>query len=712
MSQTPSQIEFSNLTVKIKNDISNFIKNELESHFPNLKNQIISSKSDEIVKQIMQNLEQWFDGQIPEKYKKIVLKKIHEEKWSDVIEAFKHELIFGTSGIRGKLSISLNEKDCESELISLNEFGFNSEVLRGSNSINEITIMKNISGLINYFKKKNFSKIVVGYDSRISGKQFSRLISNMFLKENFNVILFDEPNSLPELSFAVTYFDADMGIEITASHNDKRYNGYKLITKSGSPPTADMREEISNEIFSNSDEIPFDLLSFDYNANKFNFVSNKISIITDSSNFSKIKSLTDMKKQYLNQILNVILNKNLVEKYSSEINIGYSALHGTGYDSVSKFFEKLNLKNIKYVSNMIHPESLFPNFNSKQILDPSDNKTASLVVNAFISEYGYSEFEKLDLLCYTDPDADRLGIIIPVSEDEKPIYGNWKLIKANDAWSLFLWYLLENYSTHSHLSQSNFKDLFVVKSFVTSDLLLHISKKFGIECIDGKVGFSDLTHLVQKKWNDKKINVGMFEESCGYGIAGNPKYNTKMHILEKDGVVALAFLIEILSYVKSKKISLSDFLNSIYLESDIGFFSTYRKELPQDGIFEGIKGDLLLEQIVKNVESFCVLANKKIEENNPIKINNHPITKIQKFSTGRYDDKFWKGFPDEGIRFYLNSEINHITIRSSGTEPKIRIFIQYRTLKISKENISTKKFSIETVVKELSEWVEKLIINA
>jgi len=707
-----SQLEFQNLKKHVQTNIFHFIENEYFQNFSNLEKNYLLAKCNELTKQTMLNLENWFQDTIPEKYKRIIILAINEEKWYDIIEAFKRELVFGTSGIRGKLSVSLDEKKCIDELNLLNDFGFDSQILRGPNSINEITIMKNMSGLINYLRKNKFSKIIVGYDSRIGSKLFSKLISTMLLQKNFNVVLFDEPNPLPELSFAVTHLNADMGIEITASHNDKRYNGYKLITKSGSPPNAKLREEITHEIFCNKEDIPYDLLSLNYNDEKFDFLSKNLLIIKNSSTLdSKQKSILNLKEHYLNQILNTIFNKSLIQKFSSEIRVEYSALHGTGYDPVSKFLTQININNIKYISKMILPDPLFSLFDSKQILDPSDNKTASIIVDAFISQYGIDEFKKLDALCYTDPDADRLGVIVKVSKNEQSIYGEWRLLKANDVWSLFLWYILDNYSSNPKLSIPNFDKLFVVKSFVTSDLIQYISKKYNIECIDGKVGFSDLTDIVQKKWKENKINIGMFEESCGYGIAGNPVNESKMHILEKDGIMALAFLIEIISYGKSKNLSITDLLNNIYLDSDIGFFSTYRKELPEEGIFEGIKGDLHLEQILKNVENFCSTVNKKIKDDNPLKICGIPITQIEKLSTGRYDGKFWKGFPDEGIRFYLDSQTNHITIRASGTEPKIRIFVQYRTLSIDTSNIFEKKLDTEILVKELSKNIEKFILT-
>ena len=269
-------------------------------------------------------------------------------------------------------------------------------------SINTITIMKNIFGLINYMKKKQFSKIVIGYDSRVCSNLFSRLIANMFLKNNFSIIFFDQINSLPELSFAVTHFKADMGIEITASHNDKRYNGYKLITQHGSPPTNTIREEISHEILNNPLEISYELLSYDYNDKFFNFISDSVLII---NNFS-LSNLTDksnntLTDEYLEQISNLVYDKEVVKKFASTISIGYSALHGTGFMPVSKLFEKLNITNVKYITKMIQPDSLFSLFDSKQILDPSDSLTSNVIIESFKDEYGKTEFDKLDLLCET-----------------------------------------------------------------------------------------------------------------------------------------------------------------------------------------------------------------------------------------------------------------------------------------------------------------------
>jgi len=710
---TESYLKYKNLRNQLKNDLLSFIETEFKSYSSDYDHNQFSLKKIKLFEKIFLNLDYWMKSTIPEKYKQTVIRSISQKKWSNIIEAFKEELSFGTSGIRGKLVVSLDEQECIDDLKSLDKFGFESNVLRGTNSINEITITKNIFGLINYMKRNQFSTIVIGYDSRVCSNLFSRLIANMFLKNNFSVIFFNQTNSLPELSFAVTHFKADMGIEITASHNDKRYNGYKLITQYGSPPTSKIREEISHEIFNNPLDISYELLSYDYNDKNFNFISDNVLIINDFSlSNSTDKSKNILINEYLEQISNLVFDKHVVKKFASNISIGYSALHGTGFMPVSKLFEKLNITNIKYITKMIQPDSLFSLFDSKQILDPSDFLTSNVIVESFNDEYGKIEFEKLDLLCYTDPDADRLGIIIKVPKDEQLIYGKWKLLKANDVWALFLWYILENFLNDNNSIFNNSEKLFIVKSFVTSDLLLYISNKYKIECIDGKVGFSDLSEIVRKKWKENKLNIGMFEESCGFGISGNLENDfTKLHILEKDGILSLSLIIEILCYAKSKNLSLQDLLNKIYLDNEIGFFATSRKELPERGIFEGIANELYQEKILKNVENLYFEVSEKIKNNEPLLLCGIPISKVEKFSTGRYDSKFWKNFPDEGIRFFLNSKINHITIRSSGTEPKLRIFVQYRISEINEKNIIEKKLLAENFIKELSNEIEKMILD-
>lgn len=702
-------LRFESIKDNVKLNIISIIKKDfLNDHI--ITSSLFLNTINEIADNTIFNLEKWINDDIPQKYKKFVFDTIEKENWYEIINAFYQELNFGTSGMRGKLTGSLKEDDSEKDLQSLEKKKSDSIILRGPNLFNEITLMKNVYGLVNYMKKNNLSKIVIGYDSRVQSKYFAELVTKIFLRHNFFVFLFDDVIPLPELSFAVTSLNADMGIEITASHNDKRYNGYKLITKTGSPPSIKIRNEISNEIFKNPQKGKFDLLDTDNNDILTNLEN--LVYLGDKQISTKTKEsrLINFHRKHTEQIKNMIFQSDLIAKYASTIKIGYSPIHGTGYNSVSKLLSELGFIDIKYISQTIKPDCFFPSFNMTQMLDPSDNSTSKIIVKEFVSQYGIHEFEKLDILCFTDPDADRLGVIVNVPKNEEIIYGKWKLLKANDVWTLFLWYMLEIISKSSKIFSSNLPKMFVVKNFVTTDALIHISKKYGIDCIDGKVGFSDLTTIVQKFWKEGKINIGMFEESCGFGIAGNPVYpEIKSHILEKDGILSLALLVEIVAYAKSINTTILQLLDKIYLDPNVGFFATFRIELPENGIYEGIKGELHQQRILKFVEKFYDEAEKKSKTNNPLKISGLPILNIKKYSTGRYDKKYWKNFPDEGIRFFLDSKENHITIRSSGTEPKIRIFVQYKMTEINRQNLLGKKIQGENLVKKIAEEVKLLL---
>ena len=191
-----SYLKYKKLLNNFKIDLQSFINKEFESYSSDYPQNNFELKKIIFLNQTLSNLDNWMKSTIPEKYKEIVIKTIFQKKWSNLIEAFKQDLAFGTSGIRGKLVVSLDENECTNDLKSLYKFGFQSDILRGTNSFNEITVMKNIFGLINYMKKKQFSKIIIGHDSRICSKSFSRLIANMFLKNNFDVVFFQHINSL------------------------------------------------------------------------------------------------------------------------------------------------------------------------------------------------------------------------------------------------------------------------------------------------------------------------------------------------------------------------------------------------------------------------------------------------------------------------------------------------------------------------------------
>ena len=710
MSSNNFNLRFKNSSEELQNQLKLFLKKNIFEKY-GFEKQDQSNYHNSIIQNTLSNIEYWLCQDIPSEYKEYVFLAIDEKRWSDIIESFYQELDFGTSGIRGKISISLDDQLCENQLNQFLKFNVDSTVLRGTNTVNEIMIAKYAKGLAHYMKKRGMTQFVVGYDNRIMSKVFARIVTKIFLKNELTVFFFNDITSFPELCFSLTTLGADLGIEITASHNDKRHNGVKIITELGSPPNSNERNEMAKEIFMNN-ETPIllernddeDFIKEKLKQNKLIYLGNKSTLKSDNT------TLTEIQHKYINQIKKFVLQPGIIEKYGSLIKIGYSASNGTGSQLILRLLNDVGFDDVKTISNLNYPNPTFPSFPLKQILDPSDEKVSQITINEFIKEYGEENLERLDILIYSDPDADRLGFIAKVPIEEQKFFGKWKFIKANDIYTLILWYYLKNlFDSNPSLSKKN--DLFIVKSYVTSDSIDAVAKKFKILCLNGKVGFSDLSNIVREFWKKGKINVGMFEESNGIGVAGSLEKDshTLSHILEKDAALAAILIAEVCTYAKSQNTTIIELLNQLYLDSEIGYYATFRLDLPEEKMFGGIATELYKQQIIKNAEKIAKDASEKIKNNSIYHLANVPISRIEKYSTGRYDKKYWKNFPDEGIRFFLSDNKGHITIRSSGTESKIRIFVQYKIYNITKENLPKEKFNSEKLVQKIAFDVKQIL---
>ena len=690
---------------EIRIKILQFLEKKLLEKFDR-KNEIVKATQN-IVDKILKNLESWLESDIPNELKANVMRTIKKEQWLEIMDAFYQDVSFGTSSCREKMTISLSEKNAMNDLKLLQKNKFDADILYGPNTINQITIARLAYGLLKYMKNNNLKKIVVGFDSRVLSSVFAKLVANIFLNEGFIVYLFNQESSTPELAFTVKKLNADMGVEITASHNDKRFNGFKIVTKSSGPPNVKERKEISKTIIDQK-PIMFSKLKNFQEVKDSEKKSKKLFFLDTKKSKSKFHSI-NIHKKYVSEILSLISKKRLINKYAPELKIGYSSIHGTGYSIISNIFKEFGLKKFKPISNMIKPDPFFLCFECKQSLEPSNEKVSKIILDEFRKEYGNKELLNLDALFFTDPDSDRLGIICPVPKSEQNLYGKYKFVTANELWTVLLWYYLKNFFEKNEFKRNDRKNFFITKSFITSDSLQAVCKKFSIQCKEGGVGFTELVTLVQSNWKKGKINLGIFEESNGFTIAGNPhvKSPVKSHILEKDGILAAAMILELLAYCKSKDSTLLEVLNQIYEDPEIGYIINLRMQIPKFGSFDSIIDDFQKKQIMMNAEHMVEMANKQATTNNPYKIGGHRVLRAEKYSSGRYDDKYWKNFSDDGIRFFLDSKTNHVTVRSSGTESKVRIFIQYKVTSQNEKNLYEKKILGNQLVENIASDIEK-----
>jgi len=660
-----------------------------------------------LVDNTIKNLDSWLTLDIPNEFKTSILKTIDKENWSQILDAFSEQIFYGTSSIRGKM---ISSSKFSSSIIDPKNFSqkkFLSKNLQGTSTFNPITLLGFATSIANFAKKHNFQKIIIGYDNRFQSKSFAILVSRFFLEKNFKIKIFDDICSTPELAFSVKKLHADLGIIITASHNDKRFNGLKIMNNLGGPFKKSQNNQIIKEI--NITKSNSSVLT--------QFLNKNMKIINEPKDLQNVKksnleiiSRNLITNEFLKYLLKFLSPKSENRKNISKLKIGFSATQGTGYHVASKLFSTLGIKT-HYIKSMILPNSTFNLFQINQNLEPGDKTVYKKTLNEFLKQYDKKQLDKLDAILFTDPDSDRIGVICKVPKNEEKIFGKYKFVTGNELWTIVLWFMLKN------LNKKNIKifdknNFFVVKSFITSDSIKAISNQFNVKCYDGNVGFPELTNLVQTKWNKNMINLGIFEESNGFTIGGNPniKSNILPHILEKDGFLGIMKILEVLAYAKSKNLTFLEILNQVYQTERIGYYHNFRTQFPEKGSFEHVTDNLNKNRILENVKKFTYTAEKYSKSKNPIKIGGLPILKVEKFPSVKKLNTLKDIFPFEGIRFYFDSPENHLTIRSSNTESKIRLFIQLKILpgnlplsnvktnaeKLSKKIISDSKKILDT----------------
>ena len=648
------------------------------------------------------NIEKWLSCDIPMGFRNTILRSMKNNEWYEILESFNNEIFYGTSSIRAKMVCSLESNQTLKDLKKLSSSSFCDDVLQGTNTFNPVTLLIFAIGLANHSKKSRYKRIVIGYDNRIQSKSFATMLCDFFLTFGFRTYLFDHMCSSPELVFSIKKLGADLGVMITASHNDKRFNGIKVFTKFGGQLTYKEKNQIVHAIGNN------------YKRN-LELISNFLKTREQEkhklhSNHIRINS-EEISTKYIEYLFNFISDIPIVKKNSKKLKIGFCSINGTGYKPASKLLKKLGISPL-YIHSMIRPDPLFSSFKSNQTLEPSNSIVYQKIISEFVKEYGKKKLETLDAILFTDPDSDRIGMICQTPKNEQKVFGKYRFVTGNELWTVVIWFYLQNLFTKHNLSLNTKNNLFVVKSFVTSDSIKAVCKKFHIKCIDGNVGFPELTNLVQKNLKKNLVNIGIFEESNGFTIAGNPNFKSNIlsHILEKDGFLGIVKIIELLAYAKSKNSTFLDILNQLYTKHEIGYFHNFRSQIPENGYFDSVFENPEKDQILLNVEKFTKIAERYSKTKTPLKLGNLSISKVKKYPIVKNMHNTQNKFPFEGIRFFFNSSENHLTIRSSSTESKIRLFIQLKIIPEGRNLLKT-KCDAEKISKKIIRDFKKILQN-
>jgi len=550
----------------------------------------------------------WLNSNSVDEKTKLELKAIDE---NEIKDRFYKDLDFGTGGLRGIIGA-------------------------GTNRLNIYTIGKVTEGLSNYLIKKykeNIS-VAIAYDSRHMSHEFAEFAARVFCGNNIKVYIFDSLTPTPILSYAVRELSCKAGIVITASHNPKEYNGYKVYNESGVQITDKAAEEILYHISLIKDFDDIKKISKDEALNNglLNYIGE------------------DIYSSYLQKVKNVTIRKQLIKKNSEKLNIIYTPLHGAGNVPIRRLFKELGYKNTFVVKEQENPNGDFPTA-------PYPNPENPAVFNIALK---MAKEINPDIILGTDPDCDRIGVMAEYNT------GEYKLLTGNEIGVLLSHYILTSLEEKKELPSNGV----IIKTIVTTDMVKPIGEEFGIEILEVLTGFKYIGELIEEL-KIKEFIFG-FEESYGY-LCGD-------FVRDKDGIIGAMLVCEMALYYKTKGISLYEALTKLYEE-----YGYYKEELISLE-FNGIEG-------VNKINNIMNSFRKDITH-----IDNHNVKEIEDYKLGfvkTLENNNIKNIslPKSNVIKFILEDNSWIVIRPSGTEPKIKIYISARgnSLKSCEENLDNLK---------------------
>lgn len=559
-------------------------------------NNELKNAENHLSKSAFENLKIWFFDERYKEFHTEIEKLIIDEKWEELEESFFKVLEFGTAGRRGKVGV-------------------------GPNRINLITVSESAQALADYLKlkKEHNLSVAIGWDVRNSSKELSRRCAEVLAANQIKVFYFDSPRSTPELSFAVRELKASAGIVISASHNPPQDNGIKVYWNDGAQVSSPNDKNLM-KIAQNIKDI-------------------KIGNFEELKQSGKIQILgEEIDEKYINTNTKLSVGKNRNAK------IVFSPIHGTGSTNLLRTLKSAGFKDIILVNEQMSFDGDFSTLPDKK--PNPENLSANKMAIKKLKQ------TRADIALTTDPDADRICVMsLEKNGEVRSFSGNQTAILAAD-------YLLSK--IHDKINKYEnlyFKDRrFICKSFVTTDALNALAKKYGIKIYDDlMVGFKFIGKKILQKESEGEIFVAGFEESLG-GLVGD-------QTRDKDAATIGLIISELASDLQKENKTLGEKLDEIYLE--IGFFT----EKTESVEFFGLDGFNKMQEIMRKVKS-------GEETFGATKIKDFKSLTETDAATGE-KNKFSMLEGGNAVSFEFAKPENRITIRPSGTEPKIKIYAQW-----------------------------------
>lgn len=547
-----------------------------------------------LLEQVTDRAKQWLSEYYDNETKKQVQELLDKEDKTALLDAFYRDLEFGTGGLRGIMGV-------------------------GSNRVNKYTIGAATQGLANYLKIEFENlpqiKVAVCHDCRNNSRYFAELVAEIFSANGIKAYLFEDLRPTPLVSYAIRKLGCQSGVNITASHNPKEYNGYKVYWEDGAQVIPPHDKNIITEV----NRVSVSDIKFDKNEKLIEIISEQLEI------------------DYIQDVQKILLSKESIKRHG-DIPIVYTPIHGTGLTMIPKTLKACGFTNIIHVPEQDVLDGNFPTVNSPNPENPS----------ALAMAVEKAKATNAEVVLATDPDADRYAMVV---KNEK---GEYDLINGNQAMCLLVYYII---TRKKELGQLTGKD-YLLRTIVTSELTQVIAEANGVQMFETYTGFKWIAAVIRELEN-KQNYIGGGEESFGF-LAED-------FVRDKDGISAVLMCAELNAWAKDQGKNVSTILKELYLQYG------YSKEVGISVVKEGMEG-------AKEIDAMM----KRFRENPPQELAGSKVVLAKDFVTLKATDMIknevsgLKMPTTSNVLQFFTEDKTKVSIRPSGTEPKIKFYIEVK----------------------------------
>lgn len=545
----------------------------------------------QLIAQCEERAKKWLSPSFDENTRNAVKAMLENEDKTELVDAFYKDLEFGTGGLRGIMGV-------------------------GTNRMNIYIVGMATQGFANYINKafpgRTDLSVVVGHDCRNNGRLFAETVANIFSANGIKVYLFESLRPTPEISFAIRQLGAQAGVNVTASHNPKEYNGYKAYWDDGAQVLAPHDNGIIQEV----NNVSIDDVKFTPNKELIEIIGGEMDV------------------DYLMAVKEAMVDQDVINR-QNDLNIVYSPLHGTGRVIIPAALRTWGFKNIHVV-----PEQMVVDGNFPTVVSPNPENSEAMTMGMNLGTR-----LNADLVIASDPDADRLAIVCRNSK------GQWEILNGNQTAMMFSWYIITNKKKLGQLKGNEF----MVKTIVTSELIADIAKKNNVELYDEYTGFKWIAYRIRENEGVKKY-IGGGEESFGFLPFDK--------VRDKDSPASICLICEIAAWAKDNGKTLYDLLMDIYKEYGFSMETTINVVKP---------GKTGADEIKQMMTSFRTNPPQEIGGNKVLVWKDYQT--LEQTCVDGSKSKLDMPDTSNVLQWFCENGTK-VSVRPSGTEPKIKFYIE------------------------------------